>query len=52
MAARKDLHAAISADKNTQAAIRVHPAVERIKLSAETAPILTDAQKKQLAGIE
>jgi Spy/CpxP family protein refolding chaperone len=61
-ATRKDLRMAIHADKSSEAVVRsaaaivadveADLAVERMKLYAEIAPILTDGQKQQLAGIE
>jgi Spy/CpxP family protein refolding chaperone len=61
-AARKDLRATIQTGNTSEAAVRAAAAkvaaieadlaVERMKLFAQIAPILTDAQKQQLATIE
>lgn len=61
-AARKELRTTIQADNTTEAAVRAASAkvaaveadlaVERMKLYAKIAPILTDAQKQELANFD
>lgn len=61
-AARKELRAAIQASDATEASVRAASAktaaaeadlaVERLKLYGRIAPILTDAQRKQLAELQ
>lgn len=59
---RKNLHAAIRADDANESSVRAASAqvaaaeadlaVERMKLHGKIAPVLTDAQRQQLAGLQ